>query len=218
MTEIRAVDWAGCTGEGWSMEKLLDLFRRKPGTTREAFHEHYVTVHSPLGMRLTDGLDGYTVNLVESDGADIDSVTEVWTPSVADLVSGKYYATPEDRQMVVDDHMSFMGPGDSFVVEETVVLDGALDFPGVEGPWAKVVTLHEPGDDPGDPPAGGFRVVDNRVVRTLRIRDEPIEDGDPDAAGFTLIRMIWIDRNAPLPASGPRTLHVRERRNTVLGS
>ena len=48
------------------MEKLAFLFRRKPGATREDFFRHYITNHSPLGLKHQQGLSAYTVNLLES--------------------------------------------------------------------------------------------------------------------------------------------------------
>ena len=200
------------------MEKYLALFRRKPGTTREEYHDHYVNVHSPLGMRLMGGIEGYTVNLVKDGGDDVDAVTEVWTQSVIDLQNGKTFATAEERALVVQDHVSFMGPGDSFVVQEAVLVEGALQPSVGDGAWAKAVLLYGPGEKPGEPPAGAARVVDNRVIRVLSIRDKHAEDGNLEGAPVALIRMVWANDPALLPAPNARTLIVRERVNVVLGA
>lgn len=202
------------------MEKLLFLFRRKPGTSREEFYDYYVNVHNPLGMSLNPGIRGYTVNFVESDGTDVDAVTEIWTPSAADMISGKTFPTPEDRARSVADGQAFLGPADMFWVEETVVLDGDLGGRLGEGPWAKVVTIHGAGDDPGKPPPGAFRVVDNRVLKTFsaghNIGDEP-EGAGVQAPDVATIRMVWADEPAALPAGGsPTVLRVRERREAFI--
>ena len=47
------------------MEKLVFLFRRKAGAAREDYFRHYITNHSPLGLKHQQGLDAYTVNLLE---------------------------------------------------------------------------------------------------------------------------------------------------------
>ena len=203
------------------MEKLLFLFRRKPGTTRAEFYEYYVNVHNPLGLSLNPGIKRYTVNFVESDGTDVDSVTELWTPSANDMITGKTFPSPEHRAKSVADGQAFMGPADMFQVEEHIVLGDEIDagVPAGEGPWAKLVSLHDRGEDPGEPPAGAVRVIDNRVVQTFHtghgIGDDSEEHGH-HTSDIALMRMIWAEDPRVLPAGGgPTMLRVLERREAV---
>lgn len=76
------------------MEKLLFLFRRRTGMSREAYYEHYTGSHIPLGMQLTRGLEGYTVNFVEAGGSGVDAVTEIRIRSAATHLGGRRSTTP----------------------------------------------------------------------------------------------------------------------------
>ena len=107
------------------LEKLIFLFPRKTGLTRDEFFEHYLDVHAPLGLELTRTMVHYTVNL--RDGADsapagVDAITETWTDSVADFMNpDRSFASPEDAQRLFTDHDSFIGdPYDVYAVEEHV--------------------------------------------------------------------------------------------------
>ncbi len=107
------------------MDKLIFLFPRKDGLTREEFFAHYLDVHAPLGLELTRTMVHYTVNLCDrDDGTDdgVDAITETWTDSVADFMNpDKSFATPEDAQRLFTDHDSFIGaPYDAYSVEEHV--------------------------------------------------------------------------------------------------
>ncbi|MES2494397.1 MAG: EthD domain-containing protein [Pseudomonadota bacterium] len=190
------------------MEKLVFLFRRKPGATREDYFRHYITNHSPLGLKHQQRLDAYTVNLVEST-ADFDVVTEIWTPVISEFFgAGKQRSAGEE--LIVQDHMSFMGPQDTFAVAEQVVRDGPLTSPlGAASPGAKVVTIHRRGEALPEPAPGAHRVVDNVVLRTILLADKLAE---PDASDIEVIRTSWadnLDALGPLPAGA---VSVREYR------
>ena len=107
------------------MDKLIFLFPRKDGLTREEFFAHYLDVHAPLGLEVTRTMVHYTVNLCDRDGGTddgVDAITETWTDSVADFMNpDKSFATPEDAQRLFTDHDSFIGaPYDAYAVEERV--------------------------------------------------------------------------------------------------
>ncbi len=107
------------------MDKVVFFFQRKDGLSREEFHDHYLHHHAPLGLRVTQTMDGYTVNLVDSE-SDVDAVTEVWTAALADFFDpSKSFATEDDAKTLMADHNSFIGPYDAYAVEEQVV-HGAL--------------------------------------------------------------------------------------------
>jgi hypothetical protein len=174
------------------MEKLLFLFRRKEGLTRQAFGEHYLSVHAPLGMRVTRAMRGYVVNLVESDDP-VDAVTEIWAPSAEEFFDpARAFASPEGMAELVADHNSFLGPFDAYVVRERVVRDGALDGSlGRRTPGAKVIELHTEWRE-AEPPPGATRVVDNEVLRPVT----------PDAPALSLVRMSWWPSTPPQPVAG----------------
>ena len=47
-------------------DKVLFFFTRKDGLSRQEFHDHYLHHHAPLGLRVTQTMAGYTVNLVDN--------------------------------------------------------------------------------------------------------------------------------------------------------
>lgn len=194
------------------MEKLVFLFRRKAGAAREDYFRHYITNHSPLGLKHQQGLDAYTVNLLELP-ADFDVVTEIWTPVIAEFF-GMDKQRSAGEELIVQDHMSFMGPQDTYAVEERVVRDGALTSPlGTPSPGAKVVSLHRRGEALPEVPPGAHRVVDNVVLRTILLADQLVE---PDASDIAVIRTSWadsLDALGPLPDGA---VSVREYRWRVL--
>jgi hypothetical protein len=184
---------------GIALEKLIFLFRRKPGAAREDYFHHYVTNHSPLGLKHQPGLSAYTVNLLESP-ADFDVLTEIWTPAISEFI-GSTAPRSEGQEAIVQDHMSFMGPQDTFAVEEHVLRDGALTSPlGSPSAGAKVVTFHKQGEALPEPAAGAHRVVDNVVVRPILLADQFVEPGASDLA---VIRTSWapsVEALGPLPS------------------
>ena len=107
------------------MDKLIFLFPRKDGLTREEFFAHYLDVHAPLGLEVTRTMVHYTVNLCDRNGGTddgVDAITETWTDSVADFMNpDKSFASREDAQRLFTDHDSFIGaPYDAYAVEEQV--------------------------------------------------------------------------------------------------
>jgi EthD domain len=187
------------------MPKLIFLFHRKDGLTREEFFEHYLEVHAPLGMRLTRNMDGYTVNLVDTEAVGApDAITEIWTASTAEFFDpAKSFATPEDAKELMTDHDSFIGPYDAYVVEERVVRGAAPDGRlGAPTPGAKVVSLHRDPDAVPEPPAGATCVVD-QVVQ---------EGVTPGAPPLALIRAVWAPDVAAIGPLGDDAYEVREYR------
>ena len=105
------------------MEKLVFLFPRKDGLSREEFFDHYLTVHAPLGLELTRTMRHYTVNLHDGDDdapEGVDAFTETWTDSVTEFMNvDASFATPDDAQRLMNDHNSFIGdPYFAYAVEE----------------------------------------------------------------------------------------------------
>ena len=167
-----------------ALDKVVFLFRRKDGLTREEFHEHYLGHHAPLGLRVTQTMDGYTVNLVDSD-VDVDAVTEIWTASMADFFDpSKSFATEDDAKTLMADHDSFIGPYDAYAVVEEVVKGSLPDAPvGEVAAGAKVFATYADASEVPSPPADATYVVDQRVVQNIM-------PGSPDLA---VIRTIWLE-------------------------
>ena len=184
------------------MEKLLFLFHRKPGLTRAEFFEHYLDVHAPLGLRLTVTMDGYTVNLVdtESDGAP-DAITEVWTASTTDFFDpGKSFATPEDAKALMTDHDSFIGPYDTYRVVERVVRGSATS-----GEPVKRIACYLEGEEVPEPGPGVTDVLEHRVLKVL----------NPDAPQYVTIVSMWARTADALGPSTAVAYDVREYRKKL---
>ena len=185
------------------LDKVLFFFRRKDGLSRDEFHEHYLDVHAPLGLRVTVTMDGYIVNLVDSD-SDVDAVTEIWTASVADFFApSKSFATDEDAKTMMTDHDSFIGPYDAYAVIEKVV-QGALPDAALDevAPGRKVFVRYTDASAVPSTPAEAVHVVDQSVVQNVM-------PGSPDLA---VVRTIWFAPGAAVPDLGGDALVTREVR------
>jgi hypothetical protein len=178
------------------------LFHRKDGLTRDEFFEHYLDVHAPLGLRVTRTMTGYSVNLVDTEGdAAPDAITEVWTESVQDFFDpAKSFATKEDAQALMTDHDSFIGPYDTYVVEERVGRGSSIT-----GESVKRIACYLEGETVPDPGPGVTDVLEHRVVQVL----------NPDAPPYVTIVSTWAPTVAALgPASGV-AYDVREHRKLI---
>lgn len=184
------------------MDKLVFLFHRKDGLTRDEFWEHYLDVHAPLGLRVTVTMDGYTVNLVDTEGGDTpDAITEVWTASATDFFDpAKSFATPEDAQQLMADHDSFIGPYDAYQVDERVVRGS-----GTAAQGAKRIACYLEGDPVPAPGPGVTDVVEHRVVRAL----------NPDAPAYATIVSMWAPTTGELDRSTGVAYDVREYRKKL---
>jgi EthD domain len=184
------------------MDKLVFLFHRKDGLTRQEFCDHYLDVHAPLGLRLTQTMAGYTVNLVdtEGDGAP-DAITEVWTASMDTFFDpATSFATPEDAAELMADHDSFIGPYDTYVVEERVVRGSATSAEP-----AKRIACYLEGDDVPAPGPGVTDVVEQRVVQAL----------NPDAPSYATIVSTWAPTIDALGPSAGVAYDVHEHRKLL---
>jgi hypothetical protein len=160
------------------MDKLIFLFPRKDGLTREEFFAHYLDVHAPLGLEVTRTMVHYTVNLCDRGGGTddgVDAITETWTDSVADFMNpDKSFATPEDAQRLFTDHDSFIGaPYDAYAVVEHVRKGPERLVPSSDmSPGGKTVIAVKDDDTLGRLAAlieddAVTRYVENRVVTAV---------------------------------------------------
>ena len=174
------------------MEKSLFFFRRKPDRTPENFAHHYITNHAPLGKRLTQGLRGYTVNIIETDGFPA-AVTEHWVPDVMHILTTSLaYASAEDFKQVYEDDQSLFSGFDLYVVtQERVLVPGPpIDSPlARRTPGTKLIWTYPDAENLPPPPSCAYRVVDNVVSHKLVMTDScDWEVADP---GCQIIRMAW---------------------------
>lgn len=180
------------------MQKLVFVFRRKPGASRAEFHDHYLTIHAPLGLKHKKALAGYTVNLVDTP-ASFDAVTEIWTPAIGDFM-GAGANSDEAAQAIIADHLSFMGPQDSYAVEEQVLRGAPLTSPlGEVSPGTKQVAFHRRGEPLPAPHPAAFRVVDNVVQRAIVLGDQPVDAAAQPDDGIAVIRTSWFEAAADAP-------------------
>jgi hypothetical protein len=188
------------------MDKLIFFFQRKDGLSRQEFRDHYLEEHAPRGMRLTVTMEGYTVNLVDSESP-IDAVTEIWTASMGDFFDpAKSFATEEDAKEMMADHDSFIGPYDAYAVEETVVQGSPPDAPlGKPAAGAKVIVRYADAADVPPAPADAVCVIDQQVVQSFM----------PGSPPLALVRSIWGAEIADLAGLGGDALAVSEVRQMV---
>ncbi len=183
------------------MDKLVFLFHRKDGLTREEFFAHYLDVHASLGLRLTQTMAGYSVNLVDTEGDDApDAITEIWTASMADFFDpAKSFASPEAAAELMADHDSFIGPYDTYAVEERLVRESGIT------PAVKRMACYLAGEAVPEPRPDATDVVEHRVMQAL----------NPDAPPYATIVSTWA---RTIDALGPPTgvaFSVREYRKLL---
>ena len=173
------------------MEKLLFLFPRKQGLTRDEFFDHYLEVHAPLGLELTRTMRHYTVNLHDRDDhapEGVDAFTETWTDSIAAFMDVEQsFASADDAKRLMADHDSFIGdPYSAYAVEEHGAKGSGERRPLGRAAGAKaivhvttedarraVVQAALASDDVTD-------VVENRVLSVIM-------PGSPEAAAFVSV-------------------------------
>jgi hypothetical protein len=184
------------------MDKLMFLFHRKDGLTRDEFFEHYLDVHAPLGLRVTRTMTGYSVNLVDSEGdAAPDAITEVWTGSVQEFLDpAKSFATEEDARTLMTDHDSFIGPYDTYVVDERVVRGSSTSAES-----AKRIACYLESETVPDPGPGVTDVLEHRVVQVL----------NPASPPYATIVSTWAPTVDALGPSSGVAYEVREHRKLI---
>jgi hypothetical protein len=184
------------------MDKLMFLFHRKDGLTRDEFWDHYLEVHAPLGLRVTQTMAGYSVNLVDTEGdAAPDAITEVWTASLEDFFDpAKSFATQEDATALMNDHDSFIGPYDTYLVEEHVGRGRGGVPEGV-----KRVACYREGETVPEPGPGVTDVLEHGVLQVL----------NPDAPPYVTIVSTWAPTVDALGPPSGVSYDVREHRKLL---
>lgn len=195
-------------------DKMIYLYTRRAGMDRAEYQRVYRELHSPLGMQYFTNIIGYTVDFVNSEGGP-DAFAEVWVPSAAEQMNPanalKPYE-PEDMPRVEADRRARAGNREEgFIVDEQVVRGGPIKAELGRTPGVKVIWIYHRGDKVPAPPAGAWRVVDNRV------KNNPVgaavngvwKEGTSD---IVLIRMAWADDLGLLGTLAPGALVTTEWR------
>ena len=175
------------------MEKVLFLFPRKQGLTQREFFDHYLQVHSYLGLEVTRTMRHYAVNLHDGEDhapAGVDAFTETWVDSIPAFFDVEQtFATREDAQRLTDDHNSFIGdPYSAYAVEEHVAKGSGERREPASGPTAGAKSIVRV--DTADARRAVVKaavasdavtdVVENRVLAAVM-------PGSPDADGFVSV-------------------------------
>lgn len=107
------------------MPKLMVFVKRKAGTTREAFREHYETTHAPLALANMTGLvryvRNYPVALPGQPEPQHDCVTEMWFADQAALGQTMAWMRSDAGKIIADDEQLFLDKASmtAFLVDET---------------------------------------------------------------------------------------------------
>jgi hypothetical protein len=193
------------------VEKIIYLFQRKDGLTREECFDHYRDVHAPLGMRVVKTMAGYTVNLtdLETPPSDApDAITETWTPSIeASLDPEQNFASRDDAAELWADHKTFLNTQfDTYIVEERIT-QGELPptTVGTRTPGVKCIVLQGPGEPSPPIPEGATCVQVNEVLKVMSSGSPPLER----------ITAIWAPDAETLGPSSPHAFLTSEYRFLV---
>ena len=122
----RPIRWARTWPDGETAPgiKMVSVMRRAPGTTREAFAEHWTQRHTPLARRHHPGLWNYTQNVVRrpltAAGGDVDGIAELHFRSRWSF-DHEFFDSDEGRAAIFADIPRFMAPprGDGSLMIET---------------------------------------------------------------------------------------------------
>jgi uncharacterized protein (TIGR02118 family) len=101
------------------MFKAIILLARNEGTTTEEFREWWLGPHAELARGLP-GLRGLRFNVVESDDAPFDGISELWFDSSEAFEAA--YAS-EHGQRVAADSLAHVGRRERLFVDERVLLE-----------------------------------------------------------------------------------------------
>lgn len=99
------------------MFKAIILLARKPEATRQDFRDWWLGEHAALALRLP-GLRGLRFNVVESDDAPYDGVSELWFDSQEAFEAA--YATELGQEVAADSLTHVSHRERLFVDEQTL--------------------------------------------------------------------------------------------------
>ena len=122
--------------------KLVFLCRRRSDLSHARYAELLLGGHVPIALRHHPTMAQYVVNIVErsSPGAEeLDSIGELWFPSLADFRE-RLYDSPEGQRVVERDVAGFMGGAHAYATTEHVQKSTTPDAPlGTRSPGVKTI-------------------------------------------------------------------------------
>jgi hypothetical protein len=111
------------------MIRTLSLIKRRPDITRDAFREHYETVHAPLALPYMDGLERYVryhleAELVGEIGFDV--ISAFWYRDAESTAKLMEVLASDAGKPILEDELTFMDkPANRFFpVSERLLVDG----------------------------------------------------------------------------------------------
>jgi len=109
------------------MIKVLYLVRRAEGLSHEEFLRYQLEEHAPLAIRHHPTMRRYVTNPIIPGGDNpdsLDSITELWFDSVADLEDANNYDSAEGKRILLADNRKFCAPGTKrYITQEIVIRD-----------------------------------------------------------------------------------------------
>ncbi len=112
------------------MIKSIGLLRRKPGTTREQFIDHWVNIHAPMSDEIP-ALRRYVLNFIVAEPVrsdmpslglegGVDGIAELWFD---DQEAYTRFRASDVAKKWLADGATFIGSSQGFLVEEKVIID-----------------------------------------------------------------------------------------------
>lgn len=200
-------------GKEIAREKVLSLMYHREDWSFEHYKLHYLENHAPLGLKYARNQLGYTIDFTENS-KEADSITESWVSSADDFLNpANVFASAEDMAKVTSDRIG-NGHSKTYLVEEKHVHGESLSSPLFkQTPGVKVVWFYHTGDTIPAAPKGGYRVVDNKVVKRL---EATVAAGkvswDSVPSDLSLVRMAWAHDLSDLGPLAPGAVIVSEYR------
>ena len=111
------------------MIRTLSLIKRRPDITRDAFREHYETVHAPLALPYMDGLVRYVRYHLEAElfgAVGFDVVSAFWYRDAESTARLMAILASDEGKPILEDELTFMDKPENvfFPVSERLLEDG----------------------------------------------------------------------------------------------
>ncbi len=112
-----------------SVIRTLSLIKRRPDITRDAFREHYETVHAPLALPLMEGLARYVRYHLEAElrgEIGFDVISAFWYRDAESTAKLMETLASDAGKPILEDELTFMDkPANTFFsVSERRLVDG----------------------------------------------------------------------------------------------
>ena len=111
------------------MIRTLSLIKRRPDITRDAFRDHYETVHAPLALPYMEGLERYVRYHLEAEllgEVGFDVISAFWYRDAESTAKLMEILASDEGKPILEDELTFMDkPANRFFpVSERLLVDG----------------------------------------------------------------------------------------------